>query len=182
MPGGKNMAGSCACCACTPSATHICICNCLTPVPRQLFFGDANGTHTLNWNGPSLNWSGVFTQAGVDVYVQSPFCTFTTTTLNYTVTLAYSCPTGTGLPTSVAFPTGNWSLNVVFGGLDCSGPKYTNGLFASAVILRARQIVTGMTCDISGGLSFTIPTAVSDPGIAGSLATPGGGGLLTVVP
>jgi hypothetical protein len=179
MPFKKNNPG-CKCCTCSADGNHVCICNCLLPVPKQLFYGDDNGTHTLSWNASSFIWTGTATQAGVDVY-NATFCTHSTIALNYFLTLAYHCVPGTGLPSAGAWPTGHWRFNIAFFSVfNCTPPtyQYTNNQSGVTTQVNAGQLIEGFHCDVADGLSFTLPTVDSTTG----LAIPGGGGLITVLP
>lgn len=171
--GNRFSPGGCKCCGCVADALNACACGCPTPTPKSLFTGDDNGTHTLVWqSGTPTNWTCTVTIME-DVWVRNPstgVCTNSTTSFNYTITL--SCQATT------------WTLTIGWQMMNCvvvttNIPHYSNGTGAGTFLANASATIP-FNCDLSSGLTFTLPTIRTFFGV--DFAVPGGGGSITVMP
>lgn len=162
----------CNCCTCTADANHVCICSCLTPYPKTATLGDDTGTVTLTYQNPGggFRWRGTSTLHGVDTYTGSGLsCTLSPppfTDLPYTYDLTFNCLTS------------KWTLTVTFGGVVCNsgGPNFSRYATPGGGLPFTISATIDIDCSNTSMLVFNLPATTTD----GTLATPGGGGSMTV--
>lgn len=158
----------------TADTDHVCTACCNYPVAKTLTTTDGNGAHTLTWNGSI--WTSVTIDSGLPAFKGdgSGFnCCADDGTCHYTIGL--SCIGGV------------WRLGISFGNFFCGvGGNIPPCINGEQVLKYASAPGSGTSAAASSGTcspfsqTFSIPTTVTNSGQ--TIATPGGGGAMTVTP